>query len=391
MRWIKRLLGLVVVLAGLGLAGFWLFGPRIADQMMNVTREHAPWPVSAEARALHDTLVVGDWHADPLMWDRDLNQRGDYGHVDIPRLIEGNVAFQVFTAVTKSPSGLNYEENAADARDDITLVAFGSLWPARTWTSIFERAVYQAEKLHGFAAASDGRLIVVKSAADLDRVLAAKASGEAVVGGILGIEGGHALEGDFANFEKLVDAGYRLFGLQHFFDNELGGSLHGQGNHGLTEFGRQVVEAIAAGPYILDVAHSSEAVTREVLTMTDMPIVLSHTGLHSVCEVKRNYPDDLMREIAATGGVIGIGYWEDVTCDDSPAGIARVVKAAIAAVGENHVSLGSDYDGSVTTSFDTSELAALTQALMDEGISEAQIRKVMGENMLRVLRARLGG
>jgi membrane dipeptidase len=334
---------------------------------------------------------VGDWHADPLMWDRDLNQRGDYGHVDIPRLIEGNVAFQVFTAVTKSPSGLNYEENAADARDDITLVAFGSLWPARTWTSIFERAVYQAEKLHGFAAASDGRLIVVKSAADLDRVLAAKASGEAVVGGILGIEGGHALEGDFANFEKLVDAGYRLFGLQHFFDNELGGSLHGQGNHGLTEFGRQVVEAIAAGPYILDVAHSSEAVTREVLTMTDMPIVLSHTGLHSVCEVKRNYPDDLMREIAATGGVIGIGYWEDVTCDDSPAGIARVVKAAIAAVGENHVSLGSDYDGSVTTSFDTSELAALTQALMDEGISEAQIRKVMGENMLRVLRARLGG
>ena len=391
MRWIKRLIGLVLVLALGGLVGFWLVGPRIAEQMMNVTREHAPWPVSVEAQALHDGLIVGDWHADPLMWDRDLNRRGSYGHVDIPRLIEGNVAFQVFTAVTKSPAGLNYEVNAADARDNITLVAFGSLWPVRTWTSIFERAVYQAEKLHGFEAASDGRLIVVKSAADLDRVLAAKERGEDVVGGILGIEGGHPLEGDFANFQKLVDAGYRLFGLQHFFDNELGGSLHGQGNHGLTDFGRQVVEAIASGPFILDLAHSSPTVAREVLAMTDIPLVVSHTGLFSICEVKRNYPDDLMRDIAATGGVIGIGYWEDVTCDDSPSGIAKVIKAAIAAVGEDHVSLGSDYDGSVTTSFDTSELAALTHALLEEGVSEVQIRKVMGENMLRVLRARLGG
>lgn len=391
MRWIKRLIGLVLVLALGGLVGFWLVGPRIAEQMMNVTRAHAPWPVSVEAQALHDGLIVGDWHADPLMWDRDLNRRGSYGHVDIPRLIEGNVAFQVFTAVTKSPAGLNYEVNAADARDNITLVAFGSLWPVRTWTSIFERAVYQAEKLHGFEAASDGRLIVVKSAADLDRVLAAKERGEDVVGGILGIEGGHPLEGDFANFQKLVDAGYRLFGLQHFFDNELGGSLHGQGNHGLTDFGRQVVEAIASGPFILDLAHSSPTVAREVLAMTDIPLVVSHTGLFSICEVKRNYPDDLMRDIAATGGVIGIGYWEDVTCDDSPSGIAKVIKAAIAAVGEDHVSLGSDYDGSVTTSFDTSELAALTHALLEEGVSEVQIRKVMGENMLRVLRARLGG
>jgi microsomal dipeptidase-like Zn-dependent dipeptidase len=96
-----------------------------------------------------------------------------------------------------------------------------------------------------------------------------------------------------------------------------------------------------------------------------------------------------MQEIAATGGVIGIGYWADVTCDDSPAGIAKTIKAAIDVVGEDHVSLGSDFDGSVTTAFDTSELAALTHALLEIGLTDTQVRKVMGENMIRVLRARL--
>jgi microsomal dipeptidase-like Zn-dependent dipeptidase len=78
-----------------------------------------------------------------------------------------------------------------------------------------------------------------------------------------------------------------------------------------------------------------------------------------------------------------------VTCDDSPAGVARVIMAAIEAVGADHVSLGSDFDGSVTVAFDTSELAALTHALLDAGATEAQIRAVMGGNMMRVLRARL--
>ena len=130
-------------------------------------------------------------------------------------------------------------------------------------------------------------------------------------------------------------------------------------------------------------------VARDVLAMVDIPVIVSHTGVHSHCKTVRNYPDDLMREIAATGGVIGMGYWAEVTCDASPDGVAKSIKAAIAVVGEDAVSLGSDYDGSVATTFDTSELAAITDALLRAGVSEAQIRKVMGENMLRVLRARL--
>jgi len=94
--------------------------------------------------------------------------------------------------------------------------------------------------------------------------------------------------------------------------------------------------------------------------------------------------------VAETGGVVGMGFWGDVTCgDDSPTGIARMIEAAVAMLGEAHVSLGSDNDGSVATAFDTSELPALTQALMDEGPSEEVIAKVMGGNLVRVLRERL--
>ncbi len=389
MWYIKRGLAFVAVLALLAVVGSLIFGPGIAERSMNVVREHERYDISPQARALHDRLVIGDWHADSLLWKRNLNVRARRGHVDVPRLLEGNVALQVFTAVTKSPRGLNYELNTADAPDDITLLAIGQLWPPRTWTSLVERALYQAERLQRTADDSAGRLRVIRTKDDLDRLLADIATGSRVVGGVFGIEGAHALEGRIENLDRLEQAGLRLVGLQHFFDNELGGSLHGVNNAGLTEFGRRVVEEVVARGMVLDLAHSSPMVARDVLEMTDIPLVVSHTGIRSHCETIRNWPDDLMRRIAATGGVIGIGYWASVTCDDSPAGVAAAIRAAIDVVGEDHVSYGSDYDGTVTTAFDTSELAALTQALMAAGLSEAQIRKVSGENMVRVLRARL--
>lgn len=389
MRIVKWILGIALAVLVVGVLGFFILAPGIAERDMNVVVEHDPYPVTAEGAAFHDTLLIGDWHADTLLWKRDPLERSDRGHVDIPRLIEGNVTLQVFTAVTKSPSGQNYEENSAETFDNITLLAVGQLWPPRTWNSLLERALYQAERLRDAANRSGGHLRLIRTEKDLDAVLALRDAGEEVVGGILGIEGAHPLEGEIANLDRLEAAGYRLIGLHHFFDNELGGSLHGVGDAGLTDFGRQVVKEVAARGMILDLAHSSPQVARDVIEMTDMPLVVSHTGIRSHCDTKRNYPDDLMQAIAATGGVIGIGYWEDVTCDDSPLGVARTIEAAIDLVGEDHVALGSDYDGTVTTGFDTAELAALTQAMLDIGLTEAQIRKVAGGNMVRVLRDRL--
>ncbi|MCX7566407.1 membrane dipeptidase [Sulfitobacter sp. F26169L] len=390
MRLLRNTILTLVLLAAFALIIFWAFVPAMVEKSSNPVGTGGPYPVSDAAAALHKTLIIGDLHADPLLWSRDLSVRGNRGQVDIPRLIEGNVALQVFSAVTKSPAGQNYEENSAEAFDNITALAFGQRWPIATWTSLLARAEHQAKKLHDVEAASNGRLKIIKTRADLEEVLAARANGTEITGGILGIEGAHPLESDIGNLDRIVAAGYRVIALQHFFDNALGGSLHGTSNQGLTDFGKQVVQEVAARDLILDIAHSSPQVAEDVMALTDIPLIVSHTGVQAHCDVKRNYPDPLMKRIAATGGVIGMGYWDEVTCGDStPRGIAKMIKAAIELVGEDHVALGSDFDGSVGTEFDTSELAALTNALMDIDLTETQIRKVMGENMLRVLRARL--
>lgn len=290
--------------------------------------------------------------------------------------------------MTKSPSGLNYDHNSASARDNITALFIGQLRPPRAWFDLTERALVQAEALERIEATNPELLRVVRTVDDIDDVLRLRAKGQEIVGAILGAEGGHALSGDPGNLDRLYDAGFRLIGLTHFFDNELGGSLHGEDSaeNGLSDFGRKVVRGMVERGMIIDLAHASVRMARDVLRITDVPVIVSHTGIYGHCPSRRNFPDDLMRDIAATGGVIGIGYWADVTCDDTPKGIADAIVAAIALVGEDHVALGSDFDGAVRTSLDTSELAALTQALMDRGLSETTIAKVMGGNMLRVMR-----
>lgn len=371
------------------LAAVLAWGPGYVERGRNAVSAHAPYPVSEEAQALHNSLVIGDWHADSLLWNRDITKRASRGHVDLPRLQEGNVAVQVFTAVTKSPAGQNIHHNSADARDNITLLVMGQLWPRRTWGSLYERAVYQAQKLQRAEAARPDLVRIVRTRADLEAVLTARAGGSQQVAALLGIEGAHPLEASLEKLDGLEAQGYRVIALQHFFDNALGGSLHGSGNVGLSDFGAQVVREVEARGMVLDLAHSSPKVVEDVLSLTDMPLVISHTGLHSMCKVKRNLPDALMKRVVASGGVIGIGYWTTAACDETPEGIARMIAGAVQVLGEDHVSLGSDFDGSVRTGFDTSELAALTQALLNEGVSDVVIRKVMGENLLRVLRARL--
>lgn len=385
--WKKIGLGLIA-LALAGLAAFLIFAPAIVEKGQNRMIAHDPWPVSPAGQDLHDRLIVADWHADSLLWNRDLTRRAEYGHVDVPRLVEGNVAIQVFTAVTKSPAGQNYQSNSSEAADNITKLAMGQLWPVRTWSSLYERARYQAERLHGFAEA-DPRLSVVRTKADLEAVLAAREAGEPVTAGILGIEGMHALDADLANFEGLWEAGYRVFGLTHFFDNALGGSLHGIERAGLTDFGREVVETIVAKGGLIDLAHASPTMVREVIAMGIAPVVLSHGGIHGHCERQRNIDDDLMVAIAQTGGTVGIGYWDEASCGTAPARIVDSLQAAIDLMGEDHVSLGSDYDGSVEVAFDTSELAALTSEMLARGWTRERIAKVMGGNQLRILRQAL--
>ena len=385
---IKRILigiGLLVILAA---TAFFVFAPGYVERgLISPTMPEEGWPVSDEAKALHQRLVIGDWHADSLLWDRNLLKRADRGHTDIPRLLAGNVALQVYTTVTKSPRGQNYNQNSTEAPDNITPLFMGQLRPVRSWFSLRERALVQAGDLQKMAGNAPDKLRIIRTRDDLTELLEARRSGQRVLGVMLGSEGGHPLEGKLVNLDVLYDAGFRLMGLTHFFDNELGGSLHGEGGSaaGLTEFGHQVVRGMIEKGMVIDLAHASPQMVRDVLAIKETKPILSHTGIHGHCASPRNLDDDLVRQIAAKGGMIGIGFWADVVCGRTPADIAAAIRAAIALVGEDHVSLGSDYDGSVDAPFDAAHLPALTQALMDAGLSEAQIAKVMGGNMMRFL------
>ena len=384
MKWVRRALLALGVLA----AAFFTFGPRLAANGMNrVATPGAPAP-GAAATALHRRLTIVDLHADTLLWKRALDQPSTGGHVDLPRLQAGNVALQVFSSVTKTPAGQNYDSNGADS-DNITLLAIGQLQPVRTWDSLLQRSLWHAEKLRRAAAASAGGLRIIRSPADLDRLLADRAAGRLVTGALLAVEGLHNLEGRAANLDALYAAGFRMAGLAHFFDNDLAGSMHGIRKGGLTPFGRDIVRRMEARGMIVDIAHASHATVADVLAMARRPVVSSHGGVQATCRVNRNLTDDEVRGVARTGGIVGIGYWDGAVCSTDPAAIATAIAHVRDLVGIDHVALGSDFDGAVTTGFDTAQLASVTDALLRRGFSPADIARVMGDNARRVLRAGL--
>ncbi len=204
---------------------------------------------------------------------------------------------------------------------------------------------------------------------------------------MLSVEGLHDLEGDIGNLDVLHAAGFRMAGLTHFFDNDIAGSMHGLKKGGLTPLGRDVVRRMEALGMIVDLAHSSHATIADVLAMAKRPVVSSHGGVLGTCNINRNLSDDEIRGIAKTGGVIGIGYFRGAICSTDPKDAARAIAYIRDLVGIDHAGLGSDFDGATTTGFDASQVAAVTQALLDAGFSAEDIRKVMGGNVLRVIRA----
>jgi microsomal dipeptidase-like Zn-dependent dipeptidase len=387
---IRLALWLLGVLAA-GLIGFLAFGPGIAERQMNRIAGPGLWPVSDAARALHQRLEIVDLHADTLLWKRRLERPaadifGSRGHVDLPRLQAGNVAIQIFSSVTKTPRNQNYEANGADT-DNITLLSIAQLQPRRTWGSLLQRSLYHAGKLDAAVRASEGMLWKLTTPADIDRLLKERRAGRRITGAILSTEGAHNLEGRIENTARLHAAGFRMIGLVHFFDNEVGGSMHGLDQGGLTPFGKQLVADMEQRGMIVDLAHSSRQTFADVLAVARRPVVVSHGGVKATCNTPRNLDDAQLRALAANGGMIGIGYWDAAVCSTTPSAIAKAIAHAVKVMGVDHVGLGSDFDGAVTTGFDTAHIEAVTGALLKAGFSEADIEKIMGGNALRLLRS----
>lgn len=374
----KVLIGVAVTLVA-AIVLFHTVVPAVVDRRMNTVVSDTPPALSPKGSALHRRLFVADLHADQLLWGRDPLKKASHGHVDVPRLQEGHVALQVFSVVTKTPRGMNYDQNTGET-DNITLLALAQRWPSATRTSLLARARYQAERLQDAVLRSGGALTLITSRDTLAAFMQRRNGDPAQVGALLAIEGLHALDGRLENVDVLYADGFRMMGLVHFFDNEVAASAHGVTHGGLTPLGRQVVQRMEQKGILVDLAHSSTQVIQEVLAMATRPVVVSHTGVAATCPGPRNLTDDQLRAIAANGGLIGIGYWDGAICEPTLANIVKAIRHAVAVAGVDHVALGSDFDGATRTPWDTRGVGSITDALLAAGMPQDDVAKVMGEN-----------
>ncbi len=386
-KFLKILIPFFTILLTGFLVFFFGFAPTYIERSLNPIINKPPYQVSERARALHEKLIVADLHADALLWNRDLNQDSPIAQVDVPKLLRGNVALQAFTVVTKTPRGLNIERNT-DETDNIFWLALAQRQPLKNLSSLTKRALYQAAKLKEYADRSDGKLVLIRTKTDLKNFLERRKT-EKIVGGWLGIEGAHALDGNLDNIDVLFDAGFRMMAPTHFFDNDIGGSAHGIQKYGLTDKGKEMIRRMEAKGMLVDVSHSSAATIDDVLAIATKPVVVSHSGVRGTCDNQRNLSDEQLKKIAKTGGVVGIGFWETAVCGEDAQSIAKAIRYAVNVIGADHVGLGSDFDGSVKVPFDTSGEAKITEALLNENFNDEEIAKIMGGNVVKLLRENL--
>ena len=136
---------------------------------------------------------------------------------------------------------------------------------------------------------------------------------------------------------------------------------------------------------LVDIAHASSATIDDVLAMAMRPVVASHTGVRGTADNARNLSDAHVRGIAETGGLLGIGFWPTACGGEDAASIARAIRYAVGLAGVEQVGLGSDFDGAVPVPFDATGLVQLTDALIEAGLTDDEIAKVMGGNARRLL------
>lgn len=291
-----------------------------------------------------------------------LRQRLSFNQVDVPRLRQGNVAGQFFVLYPPPRPTL-----AGRAED-------------------FCRRALEAIRR---AAVESGEIEMVATSAELR---AARARGK--IGGFLGIEGSECLSGKVEALSRWRALGVRYLGLTwNYLDNPFATAATDTRNRarGLTEAGRTLVAEANRLGVLIDLSHASEQTFWDVYEVTRGPLIASHSSSASLCRHPRNLDDEQARAIARTGGVIGVNFHRPfvkargpVTVDDVAAHVLHLVRVA----GPDAVALGSDFDGLITVPDgleDVSRLPNLTAALLRAGLAPADVRKVLGENVLRVL------
>lgn len=309
---------------------------------------------------------------------RDSFVSGGRGHVDLPRLRSVGVNVVGLTIATRWPN----------LRGTLSGWHFRSLgMPARVTSSDMAMAEWLIGRIGGWSDKSDGGLVIVRSRADLERCLAPGGP----VGILLGVQGGHVLDGSVANVARLRAAGVRMFAPAHVMDNGLVGSGTGRSAGGLTDYGREVIAELETQSIIVDLAHMSAAGISDALPSLRRPFVLSHTGLTEMISTKRNIPTSLAAEVAAAGGLVGIMLSTRLLGGSTLDAAVRTFTLAVGAAGADRVALGSDMDGALRMLIGVEGLPALVDAMLDSGLAAESVSGILGANATRLLRAALPG
>jgi len=371
-----------------------------SDALINRVSLDPPYNLeNPTAHQFHQSLFVADLHADTLLWERDLLNRHERGHLDVSRMIEGNIALQAFTVFTKIPLPYSrlfstpwletyYSQHAPDVG---TLLAMAQLGDDRKRGNLKDRALYYGERLQEWADKSNGKLTLIKTAQDLRDYVTRRKNNHFLTAGFLGLEGAHALEGDVNNVQEFFDTGYRMIALVHFFDNEFGGSSTGDEKGGLKKpKGEELIKRLGKQKLILDLAHASPQTIDDVMDLYDsqpsypLPgIVVSHIGIQETCDRgERNLHTRHIENIAQHGGLIGIGLWKGAVCGNDVEKTVDAIEYVAKLLGNvDALAVGSDFDGAVKTHFDATGMPLLTQALQSRGFTDQEIRQIMGENI----------
>jgi membrane dipeptidase len=326
------------------------------------------------ARALHAETPAIDLHADTLMWaswvDYDLLRRHEaplpksafFGHVDVPRLREGGIGAQYFGLVS-IPVG-----------------------------SVGNRAVIdrQIDALDGAIERAHRDGVAFAKCDDAGDVDAAKEKSS--IGALLGIEGAHALDGELDNVGHFARRGVRYLGILHFSANQAGFPAFGRGRRdteGLTTWGKSLVGACEDHGVIVDLAHVNKKGWLDACAMAARPMYCTHTGVAGVYEHWRNVDDEQLRTLANNGGAAGVIFCPKFLGGDGFEPVVKHLRHMIDVGGEDLPALGSDWDGMIVPTKglgDATGVPSLTAALLEAGIEERIVRKILRENALRVLR-----
>jgi membrane dipeptidase len=370
--------------------------------------------IAERAHQLHFSSIVLDTHDDTTQRffskTYDLGKRNPDGHVDIPRMREG---------------GMN--------------AIFFSIWidghilgpPA------VEKALDQIDAVHENVLRYSNDLVFCRTAAEVHR-----AHDQGKIAVLMGVEGGHMIGNDIRIVRVFGDLGVRYMTLAHFYNDEWADSSTDKPAHnGLTDFGKDIVREMNRQGIMVDISHVSDKTFYDALEVSKSPLIASHSSCRALCNHVRNMSDQMIKDLAAKGGVIQINYEKSFldqaykdAFDNATAGggvvamLSQVEKDcgddaecvnrgeiafernltqegklphvsweriidhidyAVKLVGPDHVGLGSDFDGANMPDGmeDCSHLPQITEALIRKGYSDDDIRKILGGNLLRVMEA----